>query len=180
MAFLLYEVDPRGPTPMLLHAGQTFRLAGYNLLYRAWQHKECPLNRGWHVSANELIALHSSGRHSYETHRLIIDFDPESKKRVGLVEILDIYAYTYESDTVAGDSAWTPLMLRLRSTFYKEYDRPVTAADKERIYYGENAGEFVEFLYLNGADKGWNWGKNGRTNAVFIQDDARNFFRQFF
>jgi len=35
-------------------------------------------------------------------------------------------------------------------------------------------------LYLNGTDRGWNWGRNGMTNAAFLQNSARDYFRKYF
>jgi len=40
--------------------------------------------------------------------------------------------------------------------------------------------EFVEFLYLQGDDGGWNWGRNGSTNAAILHGEAREYFRKFF
>jgi len=75
-------------------------------------------------------------------------------------------------------------MLRFRDIMYEEFEKEITLDSK----YGkimeiddfENKGDFVEFLYLNGSDKGWKWGMNGMTNAAFIQGPAREFFRQYF
>ena len=99
------------------------------------------------------------------------------------MELLDVYAYTWGDDT--GGPSWTPLMLRLRDTFYEEYDPPIDEAQKTEILsdleeLGPDTKDFVEFLYLNGPAYGWNWGKNGMTNAVFLQGAAREYFRKFF
>jgi len=34
----------------------------------------------------------------------------------------------------------------------------------------------MELLYLNGDNQGWNWGRNGMTNAAFIHGPARTYF----
>src|SRR5205085_6938302 len=98
MAFLLYERVIQNGTSILRPTGQNFRLAGYNLIFQAWQKRGKPINKGWHVSADELIALHTSGAENYQTRRLIIDFHPRSVRRIGFIELLDIYAYTYQAD----------------------------------------------------------------------------------
>jgi hypothetical protein len=75
-------------------------------------------------------------------------------------------------------------MLEARSVFYREFAREITLEDKEHLigeFIGPDYGPpFVEFLYLNGDRKGWNWGANGRTNAPFIEGGAREYFRRFF
>lgn len=182
MAFLIYELTDQAHSPILKPTGETFSLAGHNLIYRAWQKSGQPTDQGWHISADELIRLHSDGQESYGTRRLIIDFDPKAKRRIGLIELLDIYAYTHGYGS--GEASWTPLMLRMRYAFYKEYESEITEEHKSRIIgtipLSEDGNDFVEFLYLNGPDKGWNWGKNGMTNAAFLQGDARAYFRKFF
>lgn len=99
------------------------------------------------------------------------------------MELLDIYAYTYPG-TSNMDAGWTPMMFRLRDILYEEYENPVTDSEKEqkisRLSDPDNKEDFIEFLYLNGQDKGWNWGRNGMTNAAFIHGPAREYFRQYF
>ncbi len=182
MSFLVFEEFEDGGTPALRPTGQTFSLAGYNLLYRAWERLGRPIDRGWHVSRTELLDLHfGSGVHPPDA-RLIIDFHPSATGRIGLVEPMDIYAWTFGTET--GQVAWTPLMLRLRDVFYEEYEDALTPDARrtalERIPTDWPASESVEFLYLNGDARGWNWGRNGMTNAAFIHGGARGYFRKFF
>jgi hypothetical protein len=114
---------------------------------------------------------------------LVVDFHPTAKNRVGLVELLDIYAFTWAYSS-RRKASWTPLMLRMRDLFYREYARPLTktkrSAIMDRVPEPKSPPEFIEFLYLNGDDKSWNWGRVGATNAVFLQGEARDYFRQFF
>ena len=179
MAFMLYERAIRDGHACLLSTGEGFSLAGYNLIYRAWEKHNRPIDKGWHVSADDLIRIGSDGVHSAKTRCLLIDFDPKSTKRIGIIELLDVYAYTFGND---GDAGWTPLMLKLRDIFYEE--SPTSPAEREArlqmFVEPEDSDEFVEFLYLNGVGRGWNWGKNGMTNAAFIQGEAREYFRKFF
>lgn len=163
--------------------GETFSLGGYNLIYQAREQLGKPVDKGWHVASDELIRLQTRGLHSYSTRRLVIDFDPNATWRIGLIELLDLYAYTW-SDGKGGPS-WTPLMLRFRDVYYKEYNPPINRARKEAILAelpepASASPDFVEFLYLNGPSHGWNWGKNGMTNAVFLQGAAREYFRKYF
>jgi len=77
------------------------------------------------------------------------------------------------------------MLFRLRDVHYKEYDPPIDQGSKAAILSDlpepdSDDPEFVEFLYLNGPAYGWNWGKNGMTNAVFLQGAARDYFRQYF
>lgn len=183
MAFLIYDRLGGQNGGVLRATSRSFSLAGYNLIYEAWERRASPVDTGWHVSADELIRLNSEGAESYETNRLVIDFHPSATGRIGLVELLDIYAYTWGDG--AGGPAWTPLMLRLRDLFYEEYDPPIDRETKARIVAElkeprSDAPDFIEFLYLNGPDYGWNWGRNGMTNAAFLQREARDYFRDFF
>ena len=183
MAFLVFE--QYGPTDnaLLRPTGETFRLAGYNLIYKAWENRGKPLNEGWQVTHEELVRIQFPHENGISTKRLVIDFDPGADWRIGLIEPAVIYAYcfSYDNKTVG----WTPLMLRLRDVFYCDtYDPPLTPERKTELlgavscsYEGEEA---MEFLYLNGDSRGWNWGKNGMTNAAFIQGGAREYFRRFF
>lgn len=124
MAFLVFECDQSRPQARLRPTGGAFKLAGYNLLYKAWTERGKPLDAGWKVSANELIRLLTNSAESYETRRLLIDFDPNAKWRIGLIEILDVFAYSYRDSS--GDVGWTPIMLRLRDVFYDEFSDPMT------------------------------------------------------
>ena len=163
---------------MLRPTGEHFRLAGYNLIYQAWEERGKPLDEGWHVSAAELIRIHSSGLQTYDTRRMVIDFCPNDRKRIGLVELLDIYAYTWGYGT--GEAHWTPLMLRLRDLYHIGFDHEITKQQKERkikkLTEPNDDSDFVEFLYL----QGWNFGRNGMTNAAFLKGEAREYFRRFF
>ena len=179
MAFLIFErTDVSEGSGVLRPTGEHFRLAGRNLIHQAWEKRGKPLDEGWHVSAAELILIHSSGLQTYDTRRMVIDFHPSARWRIGLVELLDIYAYTWGYDT--GEAVWTPLMLRLRDLYYEEFDPEITGQQKDekikQLPEPNDDSDFVEFLYL----QGWNWGKSGMTNAVFLQGEAREYFRQFF
>ena len=193
MAFLEFECFQNGGKRLIRPTGESFSLAGCSengLIYQAWQQQGEHLDTGWHVSRDELIRIHSDGNHDHTTRRLIIDFHPSARWRISLGELLDIYAYTWGDGN--GGPAWTPLMLRLRDIFYKEYDPQdcpyAQQRDREKIQVGlpepkADTADFVEFLYLTGnASNGcrWNWGKNGMTNAAFLHGAARDYFRQFF
>ena len=167
---------------MLSMVGHSFSLAGYNLIYQLWKLNGMPTGQGWHVSADDLIKIHSSGKDTHSSAALVIDYDPSSKWRIGLIELLDIYLYTYRAKKDA--SSWSPMMLRFRDVMYVEYDHEIYQEEKSELIKEmhdlQNEDDFVEFLYLNGSDKGWNWGINGMTNGAFIQGPARAYFRQFF
>ena len=182
MPFLVFErIGGEDGLGALRATGEHFSLAGHNLLYEAWQNLGRPINQGWHVSADELIQLHSEGRQNYNTRRLVIDYDPRSRERVALIELLDVYAYTWEG--TPGKAAWTPLMLRLRDVCEQWYSQKLTSEQKKEVMQGEwpepevDSDDFVEFLYLQ---KSWQWGRVGSTNAAFIHAEARAYFRQFF
>lgn len=175
MAFLLYARSAAGLTP----TGEGFSLAGYNLIHAAWVQHGRPVDCGWHMTADELIRLRTGGAETISTRALLIDFDPSARWRIGVIEILDIYAYTYGEGE--GQPVWSPLMLRLRDILYEEFDPEIDDAQREKILGNlpDPAAnlDFVEFLYLTGP---WGWGKNGMTNAAFLHGPAREYFRQFF
>ncbi len=180
MSFLVFEQFTTDTGPALRPTGDYFKLAGYNLLHRAWERLGRPIDQGWHVSRDDLLDLHFGAARPSDA-RLIIDFHPTAAGRIGLIEPLDIYAYTFGD---GGHATWTPLMLRLHDVFYEEYEVPLTPQGRAEIvnrvptdFHGQEA---IEFLYLNGDDHGWNWGRNGMTNAAFLQGGARDYFRRFF
>ena len=168
MAFRMFErTIGRAGIGVLRPTGKSFSLAGFNLIYQAWQHRGEPLNEGWQVSANELVKLYSDGVQTYDTRRLLIDC--HSRGHIGLIELLDVYAYTWGTD---GRAVWTPVMLRLQDVYEgKKWDSSMAFLEPE------SGPDFVEFLYLN-APK-WNWG-TGTATAAFIHGEAREYFRKFF
>jgi len=179
MAFMVYERKAGN----LIQTGKHFRLAGYNLIYNLWEKRGRPTDQGWHMSADDLIREYTSGKGSSQTYALLIDFHPNARNRIGIIELLDIYAFTYSGAT-RKDAGWTPLMLKLRDVLYEEFEKDISDQEKEKkiriLKDPGNAEDFVEFLYLNGSDKGWNWGRNGMTNAAFIHGPAREYFRKYF
>lgn len=181
MTFLVFEQFAAEGQQALRSTGNQFRLAGYNLLHRAWERRGKPLDKGWHVTRDDLLDLHFGNEARPRGARLVIDFHPSATDRIGLIEPLDIYAYTYGD---GGRAVWTPLMLRLYDIYYEEYEEALTPEVRTEIMSRiplDFAGyEAIEFLYLNGDDHGWNWGRNGMTNAAFLQGGARDYFRQFF
>ncbi len=179
MAFMFYERKNGN----LIHTGRYFSLAGYNLIQNLWQKRGKPTNQGWHMREDDLIREYTQGKGNIQTNALLIDFHPNARNRLGIIELMDIYAYTY-SGTTEKEAGWTPMMLRLRDVLYEEYDQELSDNEKEKkiksIKAPRGNDDFVEFLYINGPDKKWNWGRNGMTNAAFIHSPARDYFRQYF
>lgn len=99
MAFLEFECFQTEGERLVRPTGNNFSLAGNNLIKRAWERRGRPLDTGWYVSEEELIRIHSAGTHDCLTRRLVIDFDPNATQRIGLVELLDVYAYTWGDGT---------------------------------------------------------------------------------
>jgi len=185
MAFLLYERIQNKDDIVIVPTGINFKLAGYNAIYDLWKERGCPFNCGWNISMEDLNKYYQKKLDTNCHYHFIIDFDPNSKSRIGLIEILDIYVFTVGADN-GKNIAWNPLMFRMQDIFYEEYSTNNFPADKgkliSKIIYPSNneSKEFVEFLYLNGDDKYWNWGRNGMTNAAFIQGEVRKYFKQYF
>lgn len=181
MAFMVYSKKD----DCLCYTGEYFSLGGYNLIYQLWEKRGKPTNHGWHMSADDLIREYTEGSGGIDNYSFLIDFHPNAKNRIGIIELLDIYAYTYSDDESENEVEWTPMMLRLRDVlYYVTYDKEITVSEKEekikKLKDPNNQEDFIEFLYLNGPAKGWNWGRNGSTNAAFIQKPAREYFRKYF
>lgn len=180
MTFLLYKPTYDGVATRFAPTGQTFKMAGNHLIKKAWIRYGRPIDKGWSVSADELIRILTDDAETYQTLRLFVDFHPGSRRRIGIVEILDIHAYTFGQ--TGTEPRWTPFMLRMRDIFYEEdYEPELTDATKATILSSlddpSDFNESIEFLYMT---KDWGWGRNGMTNAAFIDGKARDYFRQFF
>jgi hypothetical protein len=183
MTFHIFECQQSDGRDVLRLTDQEFRLAGYKLLYRAWVARGKPIGQGWRVSADELMAIQTGGEESCATRRMIIDFHPSNMKRVALIELQGIFLFNWAGD-IPGSVSWTPMMLRLRAVSDEWTDVPMSAEQRRermaRLEIDAYGAEFVEFLYLQGDDGGWNWGRNGSTNAAFLHSEAREYFREFF
>ena len=177
MAFKLFKKERSGTAVYYLDTGQEYKLAGHQLLYKLWNKRNKPVECGWSVTADDLLKEHGEGFSSGD-HALVIDFDPNSQKSIGLVEIEAIHVYTYGNDSGA---FWSPIMLELRDVHYDELDEPLLPDRKRgilaRLELPPTRKKIIEFLYLQGS---WNWGRNGSTNAAFIFDDARRYFQRAF
>jgi hypothetical protein len=180
MAFLIFEKEIKNGKLFCKNINEPFKLAGWGLIYNLWRVKGKPVNKGYSLTADELLKQHND-KYSCDTHSLIIDFHPSSLERIGLVEIKHIHLYTFGQD---GNANWTPMMLELQDVYYNEDIENLTYEEKTRIIgcleIQSDGQKIIEFLYLNGDDKSWNWGKNGMTNASFLHEGPRKYFRNFF
>jgi hypothetical protein len=120
MAFLIFEETVLEDRPILRPTGETFKLAGRNILYKAWEARGKPLKTGWRVTRDELTRLCFSPLEPRPDVRLIIDFHPTATGKIGLIEPVEIYAYTWGESGVA---QWTPLMLDFRTFSTKSTNR---------------------------------------------------------
>lgn len=186
MSFLFFKKENKNNKQYYVFDEDEFVLAGNKngLIYHTWCKKGKPL-QGWSATADELLQTYTSRYPndvcSGDSHALIIDFHPKSKDRIGLVELDRIHVYTYGDEE---DIEWSPMMWELRKVYYEEGIADFTTELKQKLFkeveVKESREKFIEFLYLKGDDYSWNWGKNGMTNAVFLDEEARDFFRPFF
>lgn len=180
MAFIIYRKEKRKNKQFYIHNDGSYKLAGKGLIYDLWIKNGKPKNKGWSISASDLLKEYNE-EYSAETHSLVIDFHPNSTYRIGLIEIEKIHLYTFGNNETA---YWTPMMLELRDVFYDEEYEDLKPDKKrkeiEEIEIQESRQKIVEFLYLNGDDQSWNWGRNGMTNAAFLHDESRDYFRKYF
>lgn len=179
MPFYLYEKDNiNGEEHLELQ--KSISLAGYNILYNLWIKQGKPLNKGWHADIGDLIQEATEKKGSLDTNTIIFDITPNRKNEINLLELLDIWAYTYEDNNKAN---WTPLMLRMRNAFYYWSDELMTQeehTDKIKRFSPEYGEDIFEFLYLKGDEGFWNWGRVGNVNAPLLDKTARKFFKKFF
>jgi hypothetical protein len=180
MAFIIFRKETQNGKAIYIHNNQNYQLAGYGLIYSLWIKKGKPLNQGWSISADEILSEFIAS-YSDKTHSLVIDFHPSSDYRIGLIEIEHIHLYTFGWEEKA---TWSPMMLELRDVFYSEDYEGLTAPQRRKemdiIEIEPNRQRIIEFLYLNGEERSWNWGRNGMTNAAFLHDESRNYFRKYF
>jgi hypothetical protein len=123
---MVYTRVSDGAGRVLCPSGESFSLAGNNLLRAAWEGQGKPLNAGWQVTADDMIRIHTRGAAGSETKALLIDFDPKALWRIGIIELLDVYAFTFGDGD--GNATWSPLMLRMRDVFHEEYDPEIDQA----------------------------------------------------
>ena len=178
MAYLKYERFQNNGETLVRPAG-TIMLGGRNLIYNAWNIRGQPLDKGWHVSATELVEIYGDDPAQV---LLVIDWNPSSKTYIGLAELLDVYAYTWSD---GGETPlWTPVMLCMRSLL----DEAVENREQKRVRLNAglpepdpNEPDFLSFLYLSGEQNGWRWARGRGTNAAaFLHGAAREHFRRFF
>ena len=184
MSFIIYSKEKTNVGFVLKNTSKTYHLAGRNILYRLWEKRNKPINEGWHVNSNDMLQENDPSMNS-DNSALVIDYDPRSLKRIALILLSDIYIFTEGKD---GKADWSPMMLKLKEVkyedeFYVKYGRKITSEEKLEIIsempWDEPKEVITEFLYLNGDDKAWNWGKNGMTNAVFLRGKAMDYFRKY-
>ena len=186
MSFMLFWKEKIDGKLYYENDNDHFSLAGNKngLIHKLWIKRGKPVYQGWTVTANELLGIYAEEcnypEYNSDVYALIIDFHPTSTQRIGLIEIDRIHIFTYgEEDYVE----WSPLMLELNEVYSKSGIKNFSSDLKKqlinRIEVKPDRNKFVEFLYLNGDDLNWNWGKNGSTNAVFLYKDAMNFFKTF-
>jgi hypothetical protein len=159
---------------------RSVHLAGRNILYNLWLKQGKPANKGWHAGLEDIVCEATNGAGNLNTHTVLIDLNPSVKGEITILELLDVWAYTYADDSRI---IWTPLMLKLRDVYYQK-TKPLTPQERQNIiqkFCRPNYGpDIFEFLYLQGDNRGWNWGKVGQVNAALIYEDARAFFKKHF
>jgi hypothetical protein len=119
MAFMIFKKERNGTGVFYSDANQSYKLAGYNLLYKLWNKRSKPIQCGWSVTADDLLKEHGEGFNN-DNSALVIDFHPKSY-RIGLVEIEAIHVFTYGNESGA---SWSPIMLELRDVYYDEEFEP--------------------------------------------------------
>ncbi|MGO9567824.1 MAG: hypothetical protein ACLP5H_09815 [Desulfomonilaceae bacterium] len=171
MPFCLYRVDGQD-----LVRVRPVSMGGKNTIYGGWVRRGSPLDQGWHMNSDEIISQTEKGG-TYHSHRIIIDLEPKAPRHVILLEILDIYAFTY---ALNNEPDWTALMFRMRDAFFHQ-EAEMDAAKKENLKQRfqpiDDKRDIFEFVYLQG---NWNPGGVGGWNAPLLHPESLAYFKQFF
>ncbi len=177
MPFYLYKAKDNNLANYILHRG--ISLAGYNLIFKAWEKKGRPIEQGWHIPVDELIQLEIGENEDSQKYKVIIDLKPSNKEELILLELLDIWIYTH-GNTGTGKANWSPLLLRLQDCLYKELSPQVTTDERKNIISEItnkiSHEDIFEFLYIHGNDRSWNWGRVGSVNGALLYKPALQFF----
>jgi len=171
MPFYLYSKNKEDN--LYINEGKV-SLAGYNILYNLWIEKGKPLNCGWHISQDDIINILFNEQKKDKDYKIIIDLAPVRKDEIILLEIIDIYLYTYGEN---GEAYWSPLMLKLKNCYY-QWNFGERDISKIELNYDDE--EIYEFLYLGGDDRSWNWSRVGGVNGALLHKPAREYFKQYF
>lgn len=159
------------------------KLAGRKAIYNLWLKKGSPLDNGWLITQDDLLKEVTSNNEHFNDFRIIIDFYPSSKDRIELIEILEIYPYTYGN--VEGSASWSVLMLRVRDFWKTYHGKKIELSERDKLLENITCdksyeGDIFEFLYLQGEENGWVPGRVGFVNAAFIHKPARDYFKKWF
>ena len=183
--FMIFTASRENGQEVLTYTSHQYSLAGRNgLLYGLWKKRGEPRNQGWLVTSDDLLAESIDDATERRTRRLLVDVAPNAKRMIEVIEITRIYAFTIAADNVQGEVWWTPLMLDVRGVLHQDFDRDLSPEDRvsrvHRILNPHYHEDIKEFLYIHGDNKGWIWGQSGRTNAVYLEKQVRDYFRQYF
>ena len=142
-------------------------LAGKNSIYRLWNKMGRPIKIGWHISKKDIIVNVRGTESDYAQYTVIIDAAPSVKNLVDLVELQEIFVYTYGNDE-SKTANWSNLMLVVKDILWEEnvsdaqiesltkkFSRPLTLGD-----------DIFTFLYLYGEKRAWNFGRLGQMNGA--------------
>jgi len=179
MAFMLYKKQQRDGKLFYLNENKGYSLAGNSsgLIYPLWEKRGKPTEQGWTITADDILRQYDE-KCTLDSHSLIIDFHPSANYRIGLIGLDRIHLYTFGDPEYV---EWTPIMLELHDVF--GVNKKITREEKINLiaeFEPNSSQKIVEFLYLNGDDYSWNWGRNGTVNAAFLHEETRNYFRQYF
>jgi hypothetical protein len=182
MAIYLYQYTIEGGSTHFELLGEA-QLAGANAIFHIWQQKGEPRNQGWHINSNDLSNHFKDKVPAGSCPTVVIDYDPRGKEEIVLLQILDIYPYTYANKNT-GEVWWSPMMLRMKKIFGKQPSAPINVDERHGLIAKFDLYDFdeeiVEFLYVQGKKGGWNSGMVGRVNAALIPPEARMYFRKYF
>jgi len=155
-------------------------LAGWRIIYNIFKRKnlysELKEDRngiGWEISKSELKEQLLLDGYEEDHYEIVYDVEP-TKIRTNLKQLEKLYLYTHNYHE--NKAHWTVIMLILKDILFEDS----RILNKEKFDPNPNGKEIVEFLYLQGDDGSWSYGKVGQMNAAMIEPDARDYFRKYF
>lgn len=59
MAFIIFQKENREGQQFYINRNEHYQLAGWGLINRLWAKRNKPLNKGWSLSATEILSEHN-------------------------------------------------------------------------------------------------------------------------
>ncbi|MBN1472895.1 MAG: hypothetical protein JW925_14065 [Syntrophaceae bacterium] len=174
-AYLYQKLNESGETKYLMK--KKIPIAGYNVIHHYWIERSRPLNKGWEITADEVIRYVTKNDGNIMNYSIVIDSAPSLKDIIDLKEVHDIHLYTYKNEK-ENKADWSVLCLRVHDIYYQKNVSEVDINCNKNEFQPDKQknGLIYSFLYLHGDRRSWNWGRLGQMNGAWIYPEARQYF----